>query len=82
MFSKKEKTDSASLAAKAENAISVFKTTISQLNEVATSADAEKVEKQKQIDELQEETNRLSQVAENARGWASKLTNLFNNGTE
>lgn len=51
MFSKKQKTDSSSLAAKAE--------------------------RQKEIDELQAEANRLSKVADDARGWASKLTNLF-----
>lgn len=77
MFSKKQKTDSSFLAAKAENAISVFQTTISELNAVATNADAAKAERQKEIDELQAEANRLSQVANDARGWASKLTNLF-----
>lgn len=77
MFSKKQKTDSSFLAAKAENAISVFQTTISELNAVATNADAAKAERQKEIDELQAEANKLSQVANDARGWASKLTNLF-----
>lgn len=77
MFSKKQKTDSSFLAAKAENAISVFQTTISELNAIATNADAAKAERQKEIDELQAEANRLSQVANDARGWASKLTNLF-----
>lgn len=77
MFSKKQKTDSSFLATKAENAISVFQTTISELNAIATNADAAKAERQKEIDELQAEANKLSQVANDARGWASKLTNLF-----
>lgn len=77
MFPKKQKTDSSSLAAKAESAISVFQSTISELNTVATDAEAAKAERQKEIDELQAEANRLSKVADDARGWASKLTNLF-----
>lgn len=78
MFSKKQdKKDSTSLAAKAENAISVFQTTISELNTVANDADAARAERQKEIDELQAEADNLGKVAENARGWASKLNNLF-----
>ena len=76
MFSKTKK-NSTSLAAKAENAISVFQTTISELNTVANDADAAKAERQKEIDELQAEADRLSKVADNARGWASKLGDLF-----
>lgn len=77
VFQKKDLVNSQTLAAKAQNAISVFQTTIAELNTVASDAEATRAERQKEIEELQAEADGLSKVAENARGWASKLDNLF-----
>lgn len=50
---------------------------LSDLELVAADADKAKDEKQKEIEILQQEADKLDSVSKTARSWATKIINLF-----
>ena len=60
------------------DALNVFKSTISKLNDVVKQALASKNENSKLINDLTEENRKLDSIVENNTLIASKLQDLFN----
>lgn len=60
------------------DALNVFKSTISKLNDVVKQAQASKNENSKLINDLIEENRKLDSIVENNTLIASKLQDLFN----
>lgn len=81
MFNSKPKVDlrpkSQILAESASNALSVFHSTINKLKEVVTNANKAIDDNQKQIDVLENENQKLNEVAEKNTVMITKLTDLF-----